>query len=322
MTFGDPWFLALLVPLALFVGWRRGRSPGAIDGGSELVLDGLPRTLRARTTWLPGLLLILAAVLLVGALARPLKGREEARVVTEGIDVLLVVDTSSSMLQDTLEPRITNLDVVKEVVAQFVAAREDDRVGLMTFAALPRTECPLTLDTDAVLQHLKGVKCVQPNGPEDGTAIGVALGSAARKLLDSDAESKVVVLLTDGENNIPEVDPAEAAALCKDLGIKVYTIGAGRSVHRDLLNRVVEIELRTQVLEDIAATTGGRFFRAKDADALAGVYEEIDDLEKTEREDIRYTDYDDLYHWFVVPAAALLLLELLLRRGPYLELAA
>lgn len=323
MTFGDPWFLALLIPLALFIPWRRSRASGAVDGGSEIVLNGLPRTMRSRTTWLPAFLLTLSAVLLIGALARPLRGREEARVITEGIDILLVVDTSSSMLQAGLQKNVTNLEVVKQVIEEFVTDREDDRIGLMSFAALPRTECPLTLDQDAIVQHLRGVKCVQPNGPEDGTAIGIAVGNAARKLLDSDAKSKVIVLLTDGEENVMLVDPNEAAALCKDLGIRVYTVGAGTQVERNpLFNTQYEVPFRTELLESIAATTGGRFFRAKDAAALAEVYEEINDLERTEREDIRYTDYDDLYHWLIIPAAACLFLEIFLRRGFYLEFAA
>jgi Ca-activated chloride channel family protein len=322
MTFGDPAFLALLLPLALFVLWQRGRQGGGVDGGSESVLGGLPRTLRTRTLWLPGVLLTLSAALLVVALARPLQGREEARVITEGIDILLVVDTSSSMLQAGLQKNVTNLDVVKHVISTFVANREDDRIGLMTFAALPRTECPLTLDQSAVLQHLTAVRCVQPNGPEDGTAIGIALGNAARKLIDSDATSKVIVLLTDGENNVDAVDPNEAAALCKDLGIKVYTVGAGRHTERTLFGQTIEVQFPSELLESVAATTGGRFYRAKDSSMLAAVYADIDELEKTRREDVRYTDYDDLYPTVLVPAAVLLMLAFFLRRGPYLEFAA
>jgi len=234
---------------------------------------------------------------------------------------MLMVDISSSMQEDGLEPGVTNLDVVKEVVAEFVEARDFDRIELSTFAAYPRTECPLTLDKRSVVQQLDAVELVRRNGPEDGTAIGVALGHAARKLRDSDAASRIVVLLTDGEENQYEVDPGEAAALCKDLGIRVYTIGAGRKVGRNIWGQVQETPLRTDLLENIAAVTGGRFYRAKDADVLSQVYDEIDQLERTEREDVRYTDYDDLYHWLLIPAAALLALELLLRRGPYLELA-
>ena len=261
-------------------------------------------------------LLVPVAVLLVLALARPLQGREESRVYTEGIDIMLVVDTSSSMLMQGLKAGVTSLDVVKEVVAGFVKGRDGDRIGLLTFASYPRTECPLTLDHGTLLDRLKLVHCVAPNTEEDGTAIGVALGQAARKLKDSDAKSKVVVLLTDGENNQLAVDPLEAAALCKDLGIKVYTVVAGPD-RTSLLSQPLD----TSLLENIAATTGGRFYRARDADVLKQVYAQIDGLERTQRQDVRYTDYDDLYAWLLVPATALLLLELLLRRVSHLEFA-
>jgi len=321
MLLGDPHFLWLLVPLGALalLGWRRRGRP-VVDGGSERVLAGLPTTLRARTRWMPGAAGLLAAVLIVGALARPLQGREESRVYTEGIDIVLAVDTSSSMLDQGLEPGLTTLDVVKTVVADFVKARKSDRLGLISFAAWPRTECPLTLDNDGLLQRLSAVQCVARNSEEDGTAIGVAIGQAARKLKDSDAKSKVILLLTDGQNNMLTVDPMEATALCKDLGIKVYTIGAGRQLERTLLG-IRERPGDFRLLEEISHQTGGRFFRARDAEALKQIYAEIDRLERTERQDVRYTDYDDLYPWLLAPAVALLALELLLRRGVHLEFA-
>lgn len=321
MTFADPWLLLLLLPLiALAVfGWKR--PPPALDGGSALLLAGLPATWRTRAHRVPAAFALLAASLLVLALARPQQGRQESRIVTEGIDVLLVVDISSSMSTE-MSAGLSNLEVVKEVVAEFVKARPDDRLGLVSFAHFPRTECPLTLDGEALLGFLRRLQTVRQNGPEDGTAIGVALGHAARKLMESDAKSRVVVLLTDGENNIHDVDPLAAAALCEDEGIKVYTIGAGRVLLRDeFYGRVYEAPLDTRLLEQIAETTGGRFFRAKDGEALKQVYAEIDRLEKTARSDVRYTEYDDLYPWVVLPAVLALLLELLLRRGPFLEAA-
>jgi Ca-activated chloride channel family protein len=319
MLFGDLHFLWLLAPLGLLVVWRLlQRARHAVDGGSERVLGPLPATLRARTRWMGGAAGAAACMLIVGALARPLQGREESRVFTEGIDIVLAVDTSSSMLEQGLERGLTTLDVVKAVVADFVKARRSDRIGLITFAAWPRTECPLTLDNDGVLQRLSSVQCVRRNSEEDGTAIGVAIGQAARKLKDSDAKSKIIVLLTDGQNNMLTVDPMEATALCKDLGIKVYTIGAGRQFEQTLLG-VRERAGDFRLLEDIASQTGGKFFRAKDADTLKSIYEEIDRLERTERQDVRYTDYDDLYPWLLAPAIGLLALELLLRRGVHLE---
>lgn len=319
MLFGDLHFLWLLVPLAALVIWRLlRRARHAVDGGSERVLGALPSTLRARTRWMGGAAGVAAGMLIVGALARPLQGREESRVFTEGIDIVLAVDTSSSMLDQGLERGLTTLDVVKTVVADFVKARRSDRLGLITFAAWPRTECPLTLDNEGVLQRLAAVQCVRRNSEEDGTAIGVAIGQAARKLKDSDAKSKIIVLLTDGQNNMLTVDPMEATALCKDLGIRVYTIGAGRQYEQTLLG-VRERPGDFGLLENIASQTNGKFFRARDAEALKSIYEEIDRLERTERQDVRYTDYDDLYPWLLAPAIGLLALELLFRRGVHLE---
>lgn len=321
MILGDPWFLVLLLPLIVLVGWRARRPRPAIDGGSQLLFGSLPRTWRTRLAWLPGTLAVLAAVLIVGSLARPLRGREESRVYTEGIDIQLVVDTSSSMLEDGLERGVTNLDVVKQVVAEFVSGRKDDRIGLISFASWPRTECPLTLDMPGLLARIEAVECVRRTSEEDGTAIGVALGQAASKLKDSDATSKVVVLLTDGEENQFTVDPMEAAALCKDLGVRVYTIGAGYRTRSSIFGAQTERPLNTQLLQAIADITGGRFYRARDAGSLAQVYDEIDALERTRREDVRYTDYEDLYIWLLLPAAALLAAELLLRRTVFLEFA-
>ncbi|RKY20335.1 MAG: aerotolerance regulator BatA [Planctomycetota bacterium] len=317
---GDPAFLLLLLPLAALVLWRRRRAPGSVDGASAEVFGGLPVSLRQRTAWLPGLLATLACVLLIVALSRPQRGREETRVITEGVDIMLVVDTSSSMLQDGLERGVTNIAVVKEVLAGFVRGRQDDKLGLVTFAALPRTACPLTLDNDAVLRHLAAVHCVNKSGPEDGTGIGVALGHAARKLMDSEAASKVVVLLTDGIENQFVIPPEDAAELCADLDVRVYIIGAGVIRAPRMFGGVEEQELPMEMLELVAERTGGKAYRARNAQVLELVYAEIDALEKTQREDVRYTDYDDIYTWFLIPAAALLALELLLRRSVFLEL--
>jgi Ca-activated chloride channel homolog len=320
VTLGDPTFLLLLLPLAALLAWRLRRPRAALDAGSDRLLDGLPATWRTRSALLPGVLGVLAALLVVAALARPLQGREESRVITEGIDIMLVVDASGSMDEFSLQKGVTNVEVVKSAVAEFVAARPDDRLGLVTFAAFPRTECPLTLDRDSLLERLEAVKCVPKNSAEDGTGIGVALGQAARKLKDSDARSKVIVLLTDGENNQHVIEPGDAAALCKDLGIKVHTVFAERRV--TMGGRVMALPSQAdELLRQVSATTGGRFFRANDTAALREVYAEIDRLERTPREDIRYTDYEDLYPWLLVPAAALLVLELLLRRTTHLEFA-
>jgi len=161
------------------------------------------------------------------------------------------------------------------------------------------------------------VQCVRPNSEEDGTAIGVALGQAARRLRDSDAASKVVILLTDGENNRHDITPEEAAALCKDLGIRVYTIFAGPGAEESFGRRLLPVS--TALLERIAQTTGGRFFHARDAGALEAVYAEIDRLERSEREDLRYTAWDERYPWLLLPATLLLALGWFCERGTHLE---
>jgi len=316
MILGDPLFLLLLLPLLGLVALAARRRRPSLDGGSLHVLGALPSSWRTRTAWLPAAAALFAAALLIVALARPLKGREESRVYTEGIDIVLVVDTSSSMLMHGLQNDESSLESVKDVVTAFVKGRDGDRVGLLTFANYPRTECPLTLDMPALAERVAGVQCVRPDSEEDGTAIGVALGQAARKLRDSDARSKVVVLLTDGQENRYTVDPLQAAALCKDLGIKVYAIAAGPD-----RTSILSPPLDTSMLETVASTTGGRFYRVRDSEVLRDVYGEIDKLERTRRQDVRYTDYDDLYAWLLVPAIGLLLIELLLRRGPHLEFA-
>lgn len=320
LLFGDPLFLLLLLPLLAFVRWRaRARARrGAADGASLHVVGGLPATWRTRTHWLPGALLALGAGVVVVALARPLEGRHQARVVTEGVDIVLVIDRSSSMLESSLDPRVTNFQAVKEAAGAFVRGRPDDRLGLVTFARYARTECPLTLDEDAVLQVLAAVENARPRSEEDGTSIGIALGHAALKLRDSDAKSKVVVLLTDGlEMNAGIVDPSESAALCADLGIKVYTI---LSVSPYL--PAWDVQRAKALLESIAQATGGQAFSVRSADYLELAWDTIDQLERTAREDIRYTDYDDLYPSLMPWALLLLVLGAALARGPYMECTA
>lgn len=325
MILAEPLFLLLALPVIALAIWRRRRSPGAVDGGSAWLLAGLPRSLRVRLAWLPAAVGLLAGLLLVLALARPQEGRQEVKLTTEGVDIQLVIDISSSMSDPGMDAarQRTNLEIVKQVVAEFAVGRTDDRLGVVSFAAFPRTECPLTLDSSAVSQILAELKTVYANGPEDGTGIGAALGFAARKLMDSDARSRVVVLLTDGEENQLVVDPQDAAALCADQGIKVYAIGAGRMKRRSPISRqLIPVEPDFRLLQAIASQTGGRFFRADDASALAEVYAQIDELETNQREDIRYTEYDDLYQWLLIPALGLLACQLLLGRGVLAELSA
>lgn len=310
VSLADPWFL-LLLPLALLALWH-GRRASAQERARVPVLpaSSLPRTLAQRLTWLPSTLQGAALALLVLAVARPLRGDVETTSVSEGVDIALVIDRSSSMQFEDLERGSSRLEVVKRVVAEFAERRMTDRVdaadsvALITFARYPRLLCPFTLDVGALTGFLEGVELAATRD-EDGTAIGVGLAKAVGVLEDSDARSRVCVLLTDGENNFDDIPPREAANLAAEQGVKVYTIYAARHVYgRDPFGRTVRTDEQpdTSELEEIAALTGGRFFRASDRADLEGIYAEIERLEKTPRTERRFEETYDLYLLLLLPA--------------------
>lgn len=310
-SLADPLFLAL-IPLAVLATLhgrsRRGREAGRVPA---LPVGALPRTARQRMAWLPAALQSLALVLVAIGLARPLRGEVRLRAVSEVVDVVLCIDRSSSMGAKDLEPGRTRLDVVKEVVGDYARRRMTDRqaapdhVALITFARYPTELCPFTLDADAVLGFLGEVELAQFR-EEDGTAIGVALAKAVAVLERTAAKSKVVVLLTDGENNIDAIAPLEAAQLAAEAGVRVYTVFAGRYV-RDPFGRTLDIErqIDTTELREIARRTGGRFFKAKDRAQLEAAYAEIEALERTPLEHERRVEHFDLYPRFLWAALAL-----------------
>jgi len=232
-----------------------------------------------------------------------------------GVDILLLIDVSSSMNADDMadDASVRRIEAAREKALEFAKARTRDRVGLMTYAMFPELRSPMTLDERALAAFLRGIRTVEPGGPEDRTAIGVALARAVRTLNGSDAASKVVVLLTDGENNVDEILPVDAAKAAADAGIRVHTIGLGHGrIMVDPFGRGRRaIPADFSDLQEIAKITGGRFFEAADADALATVYGAIDKMEKVELEDPRYRTSDE----FGLPlacGAGLLLLSLLL----------
>ena len=299
----DPWFLALILPALALLAWgraRKGVEPGRVP---VLPLAPPPRTLAQSLGWIPVALQALALVCVCTALARPVRGNAVRQTISEGIDIALVVDRSGSMKYEDLEQGKTRLDVAKEVVGAFAKRRMTDRVGssdscaLLVFAQYPMLLCPFTLDFGAFEGFLETVQYVR-NEVEDGTAIGRGLAKAVSVLAETDARSKVVVLLTDGENNVPDIQPLKAAELARDKGVRVYTVLAGRfAFQEDVFGRVypTERELDATELEQIAEMTGGRFFRAKDRDSLERTYAEIETLERTERREERYTETYDLY---------------------------
>lgn len=320
MRWHDPW--AFLLFAAVVAMWRlaAARKPALLfaRAAPAQTQDAGLRTEFSRRRHL---LLYSAAVLCVVALARPQLPGETRRAATDGIDIMLVVDVSGSMLAEdfTVGDRRTNrLDAVKDAVRRFVDGREGDRIGLILFAGRPYTQAPVTLDHGWLLANLDRARVGMI---EDGTAVGSALATAVSRLEASTAESKVVILLTDGQNNAGRVDPMAAADAAAALGYRVYTIAAGTrgtapfpttDVFGRRVYRPVEVDVDERTLEAIAEATGGKFFRATDSESLDGIYGEIDRLEKSEREDLESVQYRELYVLPALLAFALVLLDMVL----------
>jgi Ca-activated chloride channel family protein len=327
----DPLALLLLLVLPLLWWLRRGsRSASAVRYPSIGALAAGPAGWRTRWRWVPAALRVATLVLLVLAATRPQWGRSESRFTGLGIDIMLAVDISTSMLAEdfTLEgQRANRLEAAKSVVNDFVAGRAGDRIGLVLFAARPYTQAPLTLDHGWLQQNLQRAEIGMI---EDGTAIGSALATATRRLESSDAKSKVIILLTDGQSNAGRISPETAADAARALGVKVYTIGAGtrglapypgRDFFGNTVYQPVQVDIDEETLTRIAETTGGKYFRATDTASLQQIYDSIDQLERTEFEAPKFYDWRELYPWFLLPALLLLCLEVglantVLRRLP------
>ncbi len=289
----DPWWLLLwfVIPLGVWLRWRRG-SPGVVFAPAP-VLSGsgrLPRSWRMRLLPLPMAMQVIGLLLVVFALARPVR-RVELPQRAEGIDIFLCIDVSSSMSARDLDPQRTRLDVAVEAASRFVDGRPQDRLGLISFARYPDVLCPLTLDHRAIRSFLSELSVVEPDGLEDQTGIGTAVARAAQVLSTSTAPSKVVILLTDGEENVAtadtpdEIGPTRASRVAAELGVRVYTIVAGIG-KRERSGQWVELD--TGQVRKLAESTGGAFYEARDAGAITRVYETINQLEKVEFEEPRY----------------------------------
>ena len=314
LRFEDPLVLALLLLMPVVYLARRRFARG--DSGS-IRFSAVPSVLATESgtgRWthrVPRGLRALALVALVLALARPQTGITSESVLTEGIDIVLVLDISSSMLAEDLEPN--RLTAAKAVAADFVAGRTNDRIGLVAFAGEAFTQVPLTLDFSVVTTLLAEL---ETGMIEDGTAVGMGLATAIKRLQSSSADSRVVILLTDGRSNRGEIGPVTAAQMAQALGVRVYTIGAGSRgtarvpVDDPLRGRTfanLRVDIDEQSLQQVAELTGGQYFRATDAESLASIYAEIDELERTEIEVENFTQYAER---FPLPLAVGLLLVL------------
>ena len=312
--FEDPQFLALILAIpALVYVYARRRGSGAIRYSDvESLRESDVRRTGRRRHGLFALRVIALAALIV-AFSRPQTGVTSETVSAEGIDIVLAIDVSSSMLAEDLEPN--RLEAAKTVAAEFVEGRRNDRIGLVVFAGEAFTQVPLTLDYSVVTDLLGQMEVGMI---EDGTAVGMGLATAVKRLQASDAESQVVVLLTDGRNNTGEIGPVTAGQMAQALGVRVYTIGAGSQgmarvpIDDRLRGRryvTVEVDIDEASLQEVAETTGGRYFRATDREGLGQIYEEIDVLETTEIEVQNFTSYGELFHYPLAAGLLLLLLE-------------
>ncbi len=308
MTFANPalLWLIVLIPVLLLVRSRFRRERGSASFSNLELVAGYGPTWRLRYRWVPTAVAAAALALILLALARPQNGIAEADLSTEGIDIVLVLDTSSSMSAG-LTNQHSNLAEAQRVLKDFIAGRESDHLGLVIFRESSLVLSPLTLDYDALSQLVDGVEQVNLL---DGTAIGGGLADGLNLLRDSRSRSRIAILLTDGQNNAGSIDPLAAARIAETLGIRVYTIGViGSGPSLGFNNRGVD----ERALQEMARVTGGLYFPAESQEALEGIYANIDALEKSRIEGLQLVTHNEIAYYFLAAAVILLGLELLLR---------
>ena len=320
LEFASPYFLYGLIIIPLLIVWYifRGRRQSAyVKFGDTSFFAKLPKSWRAYCRHILIALELSSLALLLIALARPQSSSTNQKINVEGIDIVMAVDISSSMLAQDLKP--DRLEAAKEVGADFIKGRPDDRIGLVIFASETFTQVPLTTDHGMMLNMLKDMKCGML---EDGTAIGDGLASSVSRLKDSEAISKVVILMTDGDNNAGSVDPETAAEMAKLFGIRVYTIGVGtrgkapypvQTPFGGIQYQQIEVNINEPLLQQIADVTGGKYFRATSNEKLEQIYAEIDQLERSKIEVNEFKRVHEEFLPFVLWALALLLLDFVLR---------
>lgn len=326
VTFLNPgffWFFLLIPVLIAWQIWTRNKQSASLKMSS---LQGFKQTKSLITKLKPALFVmrILALSALIIAMARPRTVDISSQTkTTKGIDIVLSIDVSSSMLAKDLKPN--RMEALKRVASDFADSRPNDRIGLVLYAGESYTKVPVTSDKSVVIQGLQGIKF--DNVLQDGTAIGVGLATAINRLKDSKAKSKVIILLTDGVNNSGTIEPETASDIAKEFGIKVYTIGLGSNgmamypysiaPNGDFIFRMMKVEIDEQLMKNIAKKTGGKYFRASSNAKLQTIYDEINKLETTEIEELKFYDYDEKYRPFLLFAGLLLLLEVGLRNTVY-----
>ncbi len=322
LTFGNPWLLLLLfaIPALAFLRGQRGGVP-AVVFSSTAPIRSLGRVAVSKSgNFLTGLVFSGLALLII-ALARPQLGKTISHVEASGIDIMILLDVSRSMLTEDYTigfQRANRIDTIKQVTQKFIEGRPNDRIGIIAFAGRPYLVSPLTLDHDWLLQNLERTKI---GLVEDGTAIGSAIASGCNRLKGKDSKSRVIILLTDGDNNAGKVTPETAAEAAKTLGIKLHAIGAGtkgiapfpfvdqfgRTVYQN-----VKVEFNEAGLKKIAQIANGQFYYAADTKSLENIYAQIDKMEKAIVELTKYRQYRDLFPWFLTAGFGLMLLQIML----------
>jgi Ca-activated chloride channel homolog len=322
MTWANPEYFWLLILIPLFIAYRLwiyfSQKNAALTFSSVMPLKNLPGNYRAVLVWATPLFYTAAYVFMIVAMARPQLQNTSVERSAEGIDIMISIDISSSMLAEDIEPN--RLIAAKDVASEFIAQRETDRIGINVFARESFTVVPPTLDHTLVQNMLETVDLGMVR---DGTAIGMGIATSINRLRESEADSKVIILLTDGMNNAGEIDPITAGEMAATLGIRVYTLGIGSRgtapypVDDPIFGRRyqnVQVHIDEDMLIQIAEQTGGQYWRATDLEELIQIYQEIDRLERTEIEEIIYVDYQDRYPAYLLTGLAFLALAFLNER--------
>ncbi len=308
--------LLLLIPAIIWYILKRKKRYAAIQVSNSFPFENSKKSWKERIEHLPFIIRIIALILIIIVLSRPQSTNSWQNVTSEGIDIVLALDISSSMLAEDLKPN--RLEAAKTVAANFISGRPNDNIGLVVFAAESFTQCPLTTDHTVLLNLFGGIKS---GIIEDGTAIGLGLANSVSRIKDSKAKSRVIILLTDGTNNRGDIDPVTAAELAKTFGIRVYTIGIGTrgkapypfQTAYGVQYQNIDVVIDEEPLKQIAGVTGGEYYRATDNNSLKGIYNEIDKLEKTKFNVKEYSKKNEEYRIFAIAALIFLLMEIFIR---------
>jgi len=319
ISFKNPelfYLLLLLLPIIVWYIWQQKRLGASIQFSSIMGFSRIPKNWKYYFRHIVFVLQLLSLSALIVAMARPQSSNSWSNVTTKGIDIVIALDISSSMLAMDFSPN--RIEAAKDVAIQFISGRANDRIGLVVFSGESFTQCPLTTDRATLINLFKGL---ESGMIEDGTAIGNGLATAVSRLKESNAVSKVVILLTDGENNRGEIAPVTAAELAKTFGIRVYTVGVGTmgmapyplQTPFGIQVRDVEVKIDEVTLQKIASTTDGKYFRATNNNKLADIYKEIDQLEKSKIDVKEYSKKDEEYLKYALAGAMLLILSMILK---------